>query len=104
MSATIFSSYRTRPANTLRPFDQLPAEARAALADAVENWVPPPILTAFRRGEPGFRGGVEIAERIEVWNIVKIAEREKKRNRGAGPYKGCRSVDQPAGHTPARGR
>jgi hypothetical protein len=35
-------SYRTTKANMMRAFDRLPPEARAALADAVGNWVPQP--------------------------------------------------------------
>lgn len=71
---------------------QVPPEAQAALADAVDNWVPQPILTSFRRGYPGYRDGAEIAWTITRWNAEEIAKREEERSRGVGPYQGFQSA------------
>ena len=92
MSGNSRGSYRTTKANMMRAFDKLPPEARAALADAVGNWAPQPILTGFRRGYPGYRDGAEIARKIARWNAEEIAKREEQRSRGVGPYQGCQSA------------
>jgi len=84
MSGNNRGSYRTTKANMMRAFDKLPPEARAALADAVGNWAPQPILTGFRRGYPGYRDGAEIAWTITRWNAEEIAKREEQRSRGVG--------------------
>ena len=47
---TVGGSYRTTPVNKMRAFDKLPPETRAALANAVEDWVPQTLLTNYRRG------------------------------------------------------
>ena len=86
MSVNSRGSYRTTKANMMRAFDKLPPEARAALADAVDNWVPQPILTRFRRGYAGYRDGAEIAWTLARWNAEEIAKRESQRSRGVGPY------------------
>jgi uncharacterized protein DUF6525 len=51
MSANVRGgNYRTTKENAMKAFDKLPPEARSALANAVEDWVPQPFLTKLWRG------------------------------------------------------
>lgn len=52
-------------------FDKLPPLAREALANAAFDYVPQPILTAFRRGRYGPNG-----EKVKRW--VKIWDRYRR--------------------------
>lgn len=81
-------SYRTTKAAMMRSFDQLPPSARAALANAVCNWVPQPILTGYRRQLSGYETDAKIAEMIEFWNCLALKEHEAQRRSATGPYKG----------------
>ena len=79
-------SYRSTTANVMRAFDRLPAEARVALANAVENWVAQPLLTQHRRGI--LSDAASIVQRIELWNRLELAKLEHQRSRAIGPFKG----------------
>jgi hypothetical protein len=72
----------------MRAFDKLPKSAREALANAVADWVPQPILTWHNRQRRGYETGAEIAATIERWNREELATRENQRRRAVGPYKG----------------
>ena len=72
----------------MKAFDKLPPTARAALANAVENWVPQPILTWHRRGRKGYVTGADIAKSVEGWNVKELAKREEQRAKAIGPYRG----------------
>jgi hypothetical protein len=67
-------SYRTTEALMMRAFDKLPPEVRRALADAVSNHVPQPLLTRLKRGDdPDF-----LLTLIRIWDRQDLArEREK---------------------------
>jgi hypothetical protein len=68
-------SYRTTKANMMRAFDKLPPEVRLALANAVSNHLPRPLLTHLRRGaEPSF-----VLALISIWNRQELV-RERKRS------------------------
>jgi hypothetical protein len=41
-------TYRTTTAKMMAAYDELPPQARAALAQSVDNWVPQPLLTRYR--------------------------------------------------------
>jgi hypothetical protein len=88
MSSNNPGSYRTTRENMMRAFDKLPPEVRAALANAVGNWVPQPFLTQYRRGY--FSGAAELARWIEVLNARELDKRERERARAVGVYKGNR--------------
>lgn len=85
MSNTRGGNYRTSPANSMRAFDKLPGEIRAALANAVEDWVPQPLLTQYRRC--GLETQV-VLKLIGRWDRQELANREQQRARASGPYKG----------------
>src|SRR5262245_55431785 len=86
MSNTHHGSYPTTTEAMMRAFDALPPAARKALADAIENWVPQPLLTRYRRGQ--FRAGGEIAAIIGRWDRNELVKRQEQRRRAAGAYKG----------------
>jgi hypothetical protein len=68
-------SYRTTKANMMRAFDKLPPEVRLALANAVSNHVPQPLLTHLKRGaDPSL-----LLALISIWDRQDLA-RERKRN------------------------
>jgi Family of unknown function (DUF6525) len=79
-------SYRTTRENVMRAFDSLPRDARAALANSVDNWVPQPLVTRYRRGI--LPDAAALVERIEFWNAAELAKREHHRARAIGAYKG----------------
>jgi hypothetical protein len=88
MGNSVTGSYQTTPQRTMRAFDKLPKSARKALANAVADWAPQPILTEHNRQTKGHETGAEIAATIEQWNREELAKREDQRRRAAGPYKG----------------
>ncbi len=67
--------------------DRLPPEARRALASAVEDWVPQPLLTKYRRGTTA----ADIAAFVALWDRQELAKRERQRAGAIGPYSGNRS-------------
>ncbi len=72
----------------MRAFDKLPKSAREALANAVEDWVPQPILTRHNNQWRGYETGAEIAATIAKWDREELAKREDQRRRAVGPSKG----------------
>lgn len=85
-------SYRTTRELMMIASDRLPAEARRALANAVENWVPQPFVTKYRRGQ---LDAADIVQRVALWDRKELAARENQRARAVGPYKG-NTPDKPA--------
>jgi hypothetical protein len=69
----------------MRAYDQLPPPARHALAEAVENWAPQPILDRYRRGahRPGQLTGL-----IRQWDRKAVTRREEERACAVGVYRG----------------
>jgi len=43
-------SYYTTTKAMMKAYDKLPPAARQAFANSIENWVPQPLLTRYRRG------------------------------------------------------
>jgi len=76
-------NYRTTREAMMATFDGLPPVAREALANSVEDWVPQPLLTRYRRGMLG----QEIAKVIAGWDAQELTKRENQRARGIGVYK-----------------
>ena len=80
---TVGGKYRTTLRAKMTAFNKLPPPGRAALADAVEDWVPQPLVTAYRRG-----AGVEhLVAVIAHWDRRELERRARQRERGLGPYK-----------------
>jgi hypothetical protein len=58
----------------MRAFDKLPPEVRRALANAISNHVPQPLLTHLKRGaEPSF-----VLALINIWDRQDLALERKK--------------------------
>ena len=85
---TVEGNYRTTPHLIMKAFDKLPRDARAALANAVEDWVPQPILTRHRANQRGYQTAADIVTTIAEWDRKELEERESKRRAAIGPYKG----------------
>jgi len=81
-------SYRTTTKAMMAAYDKLPPAARRAFANALDNWVPQPLLTAYRRGRAGYQTGGEIAKVLANWEEKERAKREQKRRYATGAYKG----------------
>jgi Family of unknown function (DUF6525) len=88
MGNSVDGGYRTTEKLSMRAFDKLPKSAREALAGAIENWVPQPILTRHNNQRRGYETGAEIAATVDRWNREELATRENQRRRAVGPYKG----------------
>lgn len=88
MTNVISGNYRTTAERDMRAFDKLPPSARRALANAIEQWAAPPILTWHNRQRRGFETGPEIAATIAKWDREELATRESQRRNATGPYKG----------------
>ena len=88
MGNSVDGNYRITPQLSMRAFDKLPKSARETLANAVEDWVPQPILTRHNKQKCGLETGTEIAATIAEWDIEELVKREDQRRRAVGPYKG----------------
>jgi hypothetical protein len=73
-------SYRTTPANLMRAYDKLPPVVRHALANAVFDYVPQPILTHIRRGD----SPKKIAKEIARWDRELLERKPKRKRDGCG--------------------
>ena len=69
-------SYRTTKANMMRAYDKLPRSVRHALANAVFDYVPQPLLTRWRRD--GWKAET-LVKLIAGWDRRELA-RESRRN------------------------
>src|SRR5690349_21081888 len=85
MTTNSRGSYRTTKQNMMRAFDKLPAEVREALANAPENWVAQPFLTALRRGQ---FDAPSLVRWIETLSRVELNRREDYRRRAVRAYRG----------------
>jgi hypothetical protein len=81
-------NYRTKPELMMRAYDELPEVARQAFANAVENWVPQPTLTRYRKQIAGYCTGNDIAAKIKKSDRKELEDREFDRCRGKGAYEG----------------
>jgi len=79
-------SYYTTTKAMMKAYDKLPPAARQAFANSIENWVPQPLLTRYRRG--WLKTGSECADLVNHWDLRELAKREEQRRRAVGPYKG----------------
>jgi hypothetical protein len=87
MSSNVYGgNYRTTPELSMRAFDQLPKAARQALNDAVDDWVPQPLLTGYRKGR--YVTGDDIAAEVQRWDRRELAQRESDRSRASAAYRG----------------
>jgi hypothetical protein len=62
----------------LEYFDSLPPTARQALANAVFDWASGWVFGQWRRGQPGFKTGSDIAVRIAEADARQIAKDRKR--------------------------
>ena len=85
MGNSLGGNYHATRENIMAAFDKLPQPVREALANAVENWVPQPVLTRLRRGD---MTPAQMVAQIGRWNAQELAKRETKRARASGPYAG----------------
>jgi hypothetical protein len=69
-------TYPTTLAAVMRAYDKLPPVVRRALADAVFDWVPQPLLTRLRRD--GW-SPEKIVEEIALWDREELREREQRK-------------------------
>ena len=53
-------------------YDQLPPIARRALANAVFDWSSGATFDLWKRGEQGYKTGVDVAARIGEWDALQI--------------------------------
>lgn len=65
-------SYAVSVENDMKAYDKLPMLVRMAVANSVDNWAAPPILTMHRRGQPahvivGIIHSWNATERIDHW-------------------------------------
>jgi len=79
MSANSDGGYPNTPEADMRAFDQLPATARQALANAAPDFASQPWLTRFRRRKTS----KEIAKAITTAGARPVAEWENQRLRGS---------------------
>lgn len=77
--------YLTTSRLLMRAYDRLPPLTRQALANAVDNWAPQPILTRIRRGRYTDQTAAAMVTR---WDAAERAVREKQRRGARGPYAG----------------
>ena len=77
-------TYRTTRRAMMSAFDELPLAARRALADAVENWAPQPLLDRYGRGARA----VSLRSLVRAWDQREVSKRADQRARSIGPYKG----------------
>ncbi len=88
MTNTRDGNYLTTPENMMRAFDKPPPTARRALANALEDWVPKPLLTRHRQGRRGYATGADIAATVARWDAQEAEKRDQDRLRAVGAYKG----------------
>ena len=79
MSGNCKGSYQTTKENMMAAYDKLPPTARLAFQNAVENWVPQPALTRWKRGTPGWKTGKDIAAKVAQWDAAELKRRARKR-------------------------
>lgn len=60
-------NYQTTTENIMKAFDKLPSAVRIALANAMDNWVPQPLLSKIRAGQSVGK----IIETIDRWNEIE---------------------------------
>jgi hypothetical protein len=84
MRNNIAGSYRTTKEAMMAAYDKLPPKARAALAQAVENWVPQPLLTQYRHTHDV----ADLVVTIRLWDLAELRERAVNRRKARGPYRG----------------
>jgi hypothetical protein len=77
-------NYRTTKRAMMAAYDKLPPEARGALAQAVENWVPQPLLTEYRRTHDAD----DLVVMIRLWDMAELRQRAAHRRKARGPYRG----------------
>ena len=85
--------------SSMRAFDQLPAAAREAYRNAVENLTANAHAKAWKRGtvSPG-----QIVADVKRWNANELASRTAARAAARGPYKGMARSDLPASASPRK--
>jgi hypothetical protein len=85
MGNSATGSYQTTDQAVMRAFDSLPAAAREALRNSIENWVPQPLAARWRKGQST---PTELVSFVVNWDKKEMAAREDQRRRAIGPYKG----------------
>jgi hypothetical protein len=86
MGNAVTGSYRSTTALVMAAFDRLPPDVRAALRDAVDNWVPQPLATRRKQGWED----KQLVALVWDWNRSELRQREQQRRSATGRYKGNR--------------
>lgn len=83
MGNSLGGGYNTTREDMMRAYDKLPHCIRQAMQDAIENWVPQPLLTEFNRfGGPGY--AQKLVKRVQSWNAQELSARAMARRWGPG--------------------
>ena len=62
----------------------LPPQARVTLANAIDNWVPQPVLACYHRT----RDIIATVQMVRFYDYDEPHQRAADRRKGRGPYRG----------------